>query len=195
MSLPASRRWGWSPGIFVSRSCLRTTTLMRRGSPSAHHLRPMRPHDARSLGREVEVAFPFHPLFRQRVIVTAGQLHDGSRHLTLRGADDRTFLVAAWMIDPEAASIKIVDVPCQSLARLVELRAFLDSGLGSGPGRDGPEGGGNGEASEQRATGSVRGAAAGRATGAGRTSEGLGAAPGASDRSDGDANGPDGDGR
>jgi hypothetical protein len=54
----------------------------------------MRPNDARSLGREVEVAYPFHPLFRQRVIVTADQFHEGSRHLTVRRGDNRTFLVA-----------------------------------------------------------------------------------------------------
>ena len=143
----------------------------------------------------MEVAYPFHPLFRQRVIVTADQLHDGSRHLTLRGGDDRTFLVPAWMIDPEAASIKIVDVPCLSVARLLELRAFLDSGLGSASGREAPQGAVNGEAWEPRATGSVRGAAAGLGTGPGRTSEDLGAAPGASDRSDDDANQPEGDGR
>ena len=155
----------------------------------------MRPHDARSLGREVEVAYPFHPLFRQRVIVTADQLHDGSRHLTLRGRDGRTFLVPAWMIDPQAAPIKIVDVPCLSIPRLLELRAFLDSGLGSAPGREAPQGGTNGEALDQRAAGSGRGAAAGPAIGASRASEGLRAAAGASGRSDGDANEPDGDGR
>jgi len=155
----------------------------------------MRRHDARSLGREVEVAYPFHPLFRQRVIVVADQLHEGNRHLTLRGGDDCTFLVPAWMIDPEAASIKIVDVPCLSVARLLELRAFLDSGLGSTSGREAPQGGVNGEALEPGATGSVRGATAGRGIGASRTSEGLGAAPGASDRSNDDANRPQGDER
>ena len=37
------------------------------------------------------------------------------------------------MIDPEAASVKIVDVPRLSVARLLDLRAFLDSGLSLGP--------------------------------------------------------------
>ena len=58
------------------------------------------------------------------------QLHNGVRHLTLRRGDEPPFLVPAWMIEPEAASAKIVDVPCLSVASLVELRAFLDSGLG-----------------------------------------------------------------
>ena len=63
----------------------------------------------------MEVTYPFHRLFRQRVIVTADQVHEGTRHLTVRGGDDRTFLVPAWMIDPDVAFIKIVDVPCLSV--------------------------------------------------------------------------------
>jgi len=73
---------------------------------------PTRPHDARSLGHEVTVAYPFHPLFGRPAIVVADQLHNGSRHLTLRSGDEPSFLVPAWMVDPSAAAVKIVDVPC-----------------------------------------------------------------------------------
>ena len=88
--------------------------------------RPTRPHNARILGREVEVAYPFHPLFRRSAIVIGDQLHNGTRHLTLRSGEGPSFLVPAWMADPEAASVKIVDAPCLSIARLLDLRAFLD---------------------------------------------------------------------
>ena len=93
----------------------------------------MRPHNARNLGREVEVAYPFHPLFGRPAIVVADQLHNGSRHLTLRIDDEPTFLVPAWMVDPEAAAIKIVEVPHLSIVRLLDLRAFLDVVLACGP--------------------------------------------------------------
>ena len=75
----------------------------------------------------MEVAYPFHPLFGRPAIVVADQLHNGGRHLTLRVDDEPSFLVPAWMVDPEAASIKIVDVPRLSVVRLLDLRAFLDS--------------------------------------------------------------------
>jgi hypothetical protein len=59
--------------------------------------------------------------------VVADQFHNGSRHLTLRSGAGPSFLVPAWMLDPAAASVKIVDVPILSVARLLERRAFLDS--------------------------------------------------------------------
>ena len=70
--------------------------------------------------------------------MVADQLHNGSRHLTLRSGDGPSFLVPAWMIDPAAASISIIDVPRLSLACLVELRAFLDLGLASAVGTISP---------------------------------------------------------
>jgi DNA topoisomerase-3 len=95
----------------------------------ARRLPPTQLHNTRSLGQEVEVLYPFHPLCRRPAIVAADQLHNGSRHLTLRSADGASFLIPAWMIDPQAASVKIVDIPCNSIARLLDLRAFLDSAL------------------------------------------------------------------
>ena len=100
----------------------------------------MRPHNARSLGREVEVAYPFHPLFGRLGIVVADQLHNGSRHLTLRVGEEPSFLVPAWMVDPEAASVKIVEVPRLSIPRLLDLRGFLDSVLACGLGKGDPRG-------------------------------------------------------
>jgi hypothetical protein len=102
---------------------------------------PKRPHDARSLGREVVVYYPFHPLFGRSAVVVADQLHNGVRHLTLSADAESSFLVPAWMIEPDAASIKIVDLPRLSVVRLLELKAFLDSGLTSAPQEVDPEGG------------------------------------------------------
>jgi len=79
-------------------------------------LHPTRRHNARNLGSEVEVAYPFHPLFGRPAIVVADQLHNGSRHLTLRIGDQPSFLVPAWMVDPDTASVKVVQVPRLSIA-------------------------------------------------------------------------------
>jgi hypothetical protein len=64
--------------------------------------------------------------------VVADQLHNGSRHLTLRVGEEPSFLVPAWMVDPEAASVKVVEIPRISIARLLDLRAFVDSVLAYG---------------------------------------------------------------
>ena len=179
--MPADRR----------RSTWRSRSGCRRWPPTCRHL-PTRPHNARILGREVEVAYPFHPLFRRSAIVIGDQLHNGTRHLTLRSGEGPSFLVPAWMADPEAASVKIVDAPCLSIARLLDLRAFLDSGLACDLGEEIPEEGADGEAWHEHTAGSVRGAAAkheARGDGAG---EGAGAAPSASNGGGGDLGRPAG---
>jgi hypothetical protein len=98
----------------------------------------MRPHNARNLGREVEVAYPFHPLFGRPAIVIADQLHNGSRRLTILCGEEPSFLVPAWMVDLEAASVKIVEAPRLSIARLLDMRAFMDSVLACDPGKEIP---------------------------------------------------------
>jgi hypothetical protein len=112
----------------------------------------------------VEVAYPFHPLYRRPAIVVADQLHNGSRHLTLRVDEGPSFLVPAWMVDPEAGSVKIVHVPRLSVSRLLDRRGFLDAVLTYDLGEAISEGAADGEGLDERATGSVRGAAAGRET-------------------------------
>ena len=78
------------------------------------------------------------------------------------------------MADPEAASVKIVDAPCLSIARLLDLRAFMDS-LACDLGEEIPRKALMAKR-QQHTAGSVRGAAAkheARGDGAG---EGAGAA-------------------
>jgi hypothetical protein len=78
------------------------------------------------------------------------------RHLKLSAGDDgQTFLVPAWMLEPEAATISVVAAPRLPVARLLELRAFLDSGLASDL-RAGPEGGADAKAIGEYAGGFVR---------------------------------------
>ena len=88
--------------------------------------------------------------------MVADQLHNGSRHLTLSVGEEPSFLVPAWMVDPEAASVKIIEVPRLSIARLFDLRAFLDSVLACGLGNEILGGEADGQALLECATGSVR---------------------------------------
>jgi hypothetical protein len=80
------------PGPISTASCGTWRLPARRHDPT-------RPHNARSLGKEVEVSYPFHPLFQHSAVVVADQLRNGSRHLTLRAREGATFLVPAWMLD------------------------------------------------------------------------------------------------
>jgi hypothetical protein len=96
------------------------------------------------------------------------------------------------MVDREAASIKIVGLPCLPVARLLELRAFFDSGLASDVGEQIPEGGGvDGEALGEIAAGFVREeAATSDGARASQASEGVAAAPSAADGGDDDLGEP-----
>src|SRR5262249_14249979 len=88
------------------------------------------------------------------------QLHNGSRHLTLRSQEGLSFLVPAWMVDREAASVKIVDTPCISIARLLDLLALLDSSLAFHSGERIANGGCDGESFDKSTEGLVQRATA-----------------------------------
>ena len=85
---------------------------------------PTRPHNARSLGREAEVAYRFQPLFGRPPIVVIDQLHSHSRHLTPRSGNGPSFLVPDRMVHLVTASVNIADVPRLSVARLFDQRGF-----------------------------------------------------------------------
>jgi hypothetical protein len=69
------------------------------------------------------------------------------------------------MVDPGVASVKIVDIQRLSVARLLDLRAFLDSGVACDLGETLPERGTDDEALGEGATGSFREAARGQKAG------------------------------
>jgi hypothetical protein len=122
-------------------------------------------------------------------MVVADQIHDGCRHLNLRSEDGASFLVPAWMTQDEASCVKIVDAPCLSLRRLLELRAFVDSVLAShaGGGEEVPgKGGVDDDASDIPATGFVRDSAAADGAGSGGADEVDRSAAGVADGGDGD---------
>ena len=119
--------------------------------------------------------------------MVADQIHNGDRHLTLSPSDDSpTFLVPAWMLEPGAATIGIVDTPRLPVARLLELRAFLDSGLASNS-RDEPGGGADAKANGEDTAGFFRTNATARQiadASAGAADASAGADPNPVDRSE-----------
>ena len=130
-------------------------------------------------------------------VVVADQIHNGDRHLTLSPSDDSpTFLVPAWMLEPGAATIGIVDTPRLPVARLLELRALLDSGLASNS-RDEPGGGADAKANGEDTAGFFRTNATARQitdASSGAADASAGADPNPVDRSD-DGESSDGGGR
>lgn len=89
------------------------------------------------------------------------------------------------MTQAEAASVKIVDIPCLSLASILELRALIDSVLDSQAGEMPPDHGGlDRDASDLSTTRSIRGGAASDAAHSGRTDEVGGSSAVAADGGD-----------
>jgi hypothetical protein len=86
------------------------------------------------LGQEIEVFYPFHPLSGRGALVVGDQMHFNQRHFFLRSDDGALYLVPAWMTQPEAASVKIVEMPGLSMAALFEVRSVVDSALAFQPG-------------------------------------------------------------
>ena len=90
------------------------------------HLRRKAVHNAGILGREITVAYPFHPLAKQSFVVLSEHDHYGSIHLLVRTAEGKSHLFPSWMASPEAGTTEIVIIPRLPIDRLCELRRFLD---------------------------------------------------------------------
>jgi hypothetical protein len=65
-------------------------------------------------------------------------VYGGVVHLTIRLADGTLTLTPEWMLRPAAAVCEIRSAPRLSLARLRDLRTYLEAVLGSGHGDSPP---------------------------------------------------------
>ena len=117
-------------------------------------------HGAGILASEERIYYAFHPL-AGRIVASNGRrvMFGGETHLTIRLADGTLTLTPEWMLRPAAAGCEIRKAPRLCVARLRDLRAYLDAVLGSDHG-DLPPTDGADHASEPPTTGSVRRAAA-----------------------------------
>jgi hypothetical protein len=120
------------------------------------------------------------------VLVAADQMHGNVRHLTLRSEQGESFLVPEWMTQADLATVKVVEVPCISVANLRALRAFLDLILASQVGNAVPgKGGANGDTLDVAAAeGSFRTFATGKPTHRSGATKGVGLVTGSVSRSD-----------
>lgn len=124
--------------------------------PNSRHPRRKQRHNAGNLACDVVVAYPFHPLVGQTVLVVGEQEHNGVRHLLIRQPHDGTLHVPDWMVTPQAGSIAIVATPRIPLKALLEIRAMLDHLVASSVGDSTPEGGDANEDPAADAIGFVR---------------------------------------
>ena len=99
---------------------------MRRCRPSFPLRDRKQRHNAGNLAFDAVVAYPFHPLVGQTVLVVGEQEHNGVRHFLIRQPHDGTLHVPDWMVTPQAGSHAIVATPRIPLNALLELRAILD---------------------------------------------------------------------
>ena len=116
-------------------------------------------HGAGILASEETIYYAFHPL-AGRIVSSSGRrvVRCGDVHLTIRLADGTLTLTPEWMLRPAAAGCAIRSAPRLCVARLRDLRAYLDAVLGFYDG-DSPLTDGADNASEPPTTGSIRRAA------------------------------------
>ena len=86
------------------------------------------------------MGYSFHPLAGQTVVVVGDTEFAGIRHLMIRRADGTAFNIPAWMVGPEAATMKVVGIPRLRFDRLIELREFVDGLMASSSGEPVPLG-------------------------------------------------------
>src|ERR1700694_109604 len=141
-------------------------------------------HNAGCLPIEAVVTYPFHPFAGQTVLLVGDIEHADTRHLMMRRPDGSAFLLPAWMIAPEAGSIRIVTCPRLPVNRVIELRALVDGLMASFSGELVPTGGHSHEEIEATAAESVRANATLQRSAVASSREGVGAAQSAVDGSD-----------
>ena len=89
-------------------------------------------HGAGILASEETIYYAFHPLAGRTVASSSRRVvFGGDVHLTICLADGTLTLTPEWMLRPAAAACEICTAPRLCLARLCDLRAYLDAVLGS----------------------------------------------------------------
>ena len=99
-------------------------------------------HGAGILGDEERISYAFHPLAGTTVASTGRRVMCGGvEHVTIRLSDGTLTLTPAWMMRPDAAGFAVCSAPRLCVARLRDLRAYLDALPGFAQGDSPPLGG------------------------------------------------------
>jgi hypothetical protein len=109
-------------------------------------------HTTRCPAFEIRIFYPFHPRYRETVVVLGSKHHAGAEHFIIRQPDRTLGLLPAWMTEPGQAALQIVVHPRFPVKRLADLRALVDALMASCTG-DSPPCKGAGDAERTTQTG------------------------------------------
>ena len=73
------------------------------------------------------IRYPHHPHAAERVTVARCLQHGGSRHFVIEQSDGTRALLPAWMTEPWAAELAIIERPRLPLEALHALRSTITS--------------------------------------------------------------------
>src|SRR6185437_4989316 len=92
-----------------------------------------RRHTAQEQPFDVLIQYPQHPRAGERVAVVRRLHHGGSVHFVIEQPDGTRALLPAWMTEPWAAQLAIIEMPRMTLEALYTLRSAIDGALLSLP--------------------------------------------------------------
>jgi len=84
-------------------------------------------HTAQEQPLEVFVRYSFHPLAEKRVAVIRCYKYSDLPHYVVEGPDKCRILLPAWMTDPRASSLQMVETPRLSIDALLALCRLFEA--------------------------------------------------------------------
>src|SRR5436305_4102008 len=91
--------------------------------------RSRRRHTAQEQPFDVLIQYPLHPRAGERVVVVRRLHHGGSIHFVVEQPDSTRALLPAWMTEPWAARLTIIEMPRLTLEALHGLRSAINGAL------------------------------------------------------------------
>src|ERR1700752_3886185 len=88
-----------------------------------------RRHTAQEQPFDVLIQYPQHPRAGERVVVVRRLHHGGNVHFVIEQPDGTRALLPAWMTEPWAAQLTIIERPRLTLEALHALRSAIDGAL------------------------------------------------------------------
>src|SRR5207237_3605243 len=97
--------------------------------PSRSWCPSRRRHTAQEQPFDVLIQYPQHPRAGERVVVVRRLQHGGSVHFVIEQPDGMRALLPAWMTEPWAAQLTIIEMPRLTLEALHALRVAINGAL------------------------------------------------------------------
>src|SRR5438067_5643958 len=88
-----------------------------------------RRHTAQEQPFDVLIQYPQHPRAGERVVVVRRLQHGGSVHFVIEQPDGMRALLPAWMTEPWAAQLTMIEMPRLTLEALYALRVAINGAL------------------------------------------------------------------